>query len=94
MYRTTDRAGKAIAVTGTMLAPRTSQHGPRPIIAFAPGTQGLADRCAPSRRLAEGTEYEALPLKKLLDQGYALVVTDYQGIGTPGAHTYPPERPN
>ncbi|NDZ83146.1 alpha/beta fold hydrolase [Streptomyces sp. SID10853] len=88
MYRTTDRTGKAIAVTGTVLDPAASPHGQRPIVAFAPGTQGLADTCAPSRQLAEGTEYEALPIKKLLDQGYAVVVTDYQGLGTPGVHTY------
>ncbi|MFF9853104.1 lipase family protein [Streptomyces litmocidini] len=88
MYRTTDRAGKAIAVTGTVLNPATSPYRQRPIVALAPGTQGLADKCAPSRQLAEGTEYEALPIKKLLDQGYAVVVTDYQGLGTPGVHTY------
>ncbi|MFB7588749.1 alpha/beta fold hydrolase [Streptomyces sp. NPDC056169] len=88
MYRTTDRTGRAIAVTGTVLSPTTPRAGQRPIIAFAPGTQGLADKCAPSRQLAEGTEYEALPIKKLLDQGYAVVVTDYQGLGTPGVHTY------
>ncbi|MEU9560773.1 alpha/beta fold hydrolase [Streptomyces sp. NPDC048161] len=88
MYRTTDRTGKGIAVTGTVLNPATSPYGQRPIVAFAPGTQGLADKCAPSRQLAEGTEYEAAPIKKLLDQGYAVVVTDYQGLGTPGVHTY------
>lgn len=88
MYRTTDRTGKAIAVTGTVLNPATSRYAQRPIVAFAPGTQGLADKCAPSRQLGEGTEYEALPVKKLLDQGYAVVVTDYQGLGTPGVHTY------
>ncbi len=88
MYRSTDRTGKAIAVTGTVLNPETSPHTQRPIIAFAPGTQGLADTCAPSRQLADGTEYEALPIKRLLDRGYAVVVTDYQGLGTPGVHTY------
>lgn len=90
LYRSTDRTGKAIAVSGTVLNPLAPkhQHHPRPIVALAPGTQGLADKCAPSRQLADGTEYEALPLKNLLDQGYAVVVTDYQGLGTPGIHTY------
>ncbi|MGF0163424.1 lipase family protein [Streptomyces koyangensis] len=88
MYRTTDRTGMPIAVTGTVLVPHKAHAAPRPIIGFAPGTQGLADKCAPSRQLAEGTEYEALPVKGLLDEGYAVVVTDYQGLGTPGAHTY------
>ncbi|MCX5141655.1 alpha/beta fold hydrolase [Streptomyces sp. NBC_00338] len=88
MYRTTDRTGKVIAVTGTVLNPATSPYGERPIVAFAPGTQGLADKCAPSHQMADGTEYEALPIKRLLDRGYAVVVTDYQGLGTPGVHTY------
>ena len=88
MYRSTDRLGNPIAVTGTVLVPRAAHHGPRPIVAFAPGTQGLADQCAPSRQMAAGTEYEALPVKRLLDQGWAVVVTDYQGLGTPGVHTY------
>ncbi|MFJ8825515.1 lipase family protein [Streptomyces sp. NPDC102467] len=88
MYRTTDRNGKPIAVTGTVLTPKKASPSPRPIVAFAPGTQGLADQCAPSRQMAQGTEYEALPIKKLLDQGWAVVVTDYQGLGTPGVHTY------
>ncbi len=68
--------------------PPAEQADERPIVAFAPGTQGLADQCAPSRQMAEGTEYEALPVKGLLDEGYAVVVTDYQGLGTSGAHTY------
>ncbi|MFJ5711550.1 lipase family protein [Streptomyces sp. NPDC093105] len=88
MYRSTDRLGKPIAVTGTVLVPRTPRPAPRPIVAFAPGTQGLADKCAPSLQMAAGTEYEALPVKGLLDEGYAVVVTDYQGLGTPGVHTY------
>ncbi len=88
MYRTSDRAGRPIAVTGTVITPRTGRSGPRPIVAFAPGTQGLADQCAPSRQLAAGTEYEASVVKKLFDQGYTVVVTDYQGLGTSGVHTY------
>lgn len=44
MYRTTDRTGKVIAFTGTVLNPATSPFGQRPIIAFAPGTQALRYR--------------------------------------------------
>ncbi|MFE7573358.1 lipase family protein [Streptomyces sp. NPDC057521] len=88
MYRTTDRTGMPIAVTGTVIVPSKAHAAPRPVVGFAPGTQGLADKCAPSRQLADGTEYEALPIKGLLDDGYAVVVTDYQGLGTPGVHTY------
>ncbi|WP_246562278.1 lipase family protein [Streptomyces roseirectus] len=88
MYRTTDRTGTPVAVTGTLLTPNAAYPAPRPLVTFAPGTQGLADKCAPSRQLADGTEYEGLPVKHLLDQGWTVVVTDYQGSGTPGVHTY------
>ncbi|MFD3655260.1 lipase family protein [Streptomyces sp. NPDC058620] len=95
MYRPTDRAAKVIAVTGTVLNPRTSQFDQSPILAFAPGTQARwtsasppGGQVRPSRRFAAGTEYEALPIKQVLDMGYAVVVTDYQGLGTPGVRTY------
>lgn len=90
MYRSSDRLGTPIAVTGTVLVPHNawSGDGPRPLVAYAVGTQGLGDQCAPSRQLAAGTEYEGLFIKGLLARGYAVVVTDYQGLGTPGVHTY------
>ncbi|PLC07209.1 hypothetical protein CY658_09555 [Variovorax sp. RO1] len=91
MYKSTDVDGKAIAVTGTVLVPWTPWFaGHRPIIAWAPGTQGVADNCAPSHQYAIGTEYEAIagatPLT--LAQGWAIAMTDYQGLGTPGDHPW------
>ncbi|MGX7824704.1 lipase family protein [Actinokineospora sp. 24-640] len=90
MYRTTDRDGTPIAVTGTVLTPRHAWRGAgeRPIVAYAPGTQGLGDHCAPSRQLAVGSEYEGPFIGGLLLRGYGVVVTDYEGLGTPGTHTY------
>lgn len=40
LYRTTNRTGKAIAVSGTVLVPTTTWIGPgtRPVIGYAPGT--------------------------------------------------------
>lgn len=90
MYASTDRDGSAIAVTGTVLVPTSPWIGlgERPIVAFAVGTQGLGDACAPSRQLAAGSEYEGAFISGLLARGYAVTVTDYQGLGTPGVHTY------
>ncbi|MCF6524995.1 lipase [Streptomyces sp. JJ36] len=91
MYRSTDGHGEPIAVTGTVITPKGAWRGPgeeRPVIGYAAGTQGLGDHCAPSRQLANGTEYEGLFVKGLLARGYAVALTDYEGLGTPGLHTY------
>ncbi|WP_231104616.1 NPCBM/NEW2 domain-containing protein [Haloechinothrix halophila] len=90
MYRTTDRSGDPIAVTGQLIVPNAEWDGPgeRPVVAYAAGTQGLGDQCAPSRQTTVGTEYEAPFITGLLLRGYAVAMTDYQGLGTPGTHTY------
>ncbi|RYB93185.1 lipase [Nocardioides oleivorans] len=90
LYRTTNRTGKAIAVSGTVLVPRSPWVGvgSRPVIGYAPGTQGMADRCAPSRQFSEGIEYEGIGIEGLLLRGYAVAMPDYEGLGTAGVHTY------
>ncbi|MCE1177419.1 MAG: lipase family protein [Micrococcales bacterium] len=90
MYASRDREGRPIAVTGTVIVPRAPYVGlsSRPLVSYSVGTQGMADRCAPSRQMAEGFEYESLFFQNLLNRGYAVAMTDYQGLGTPGTHTY------
>lgn len=91
MYTSTDRNDTPIAVTGQLIVPNQawSGTGPRPLVAYAVGTQGVGDTCAPSR-LSDGggLEYENVFIAGLLARGYAVVVSDYQGLGTPGIHTY------
>jgi hypothetical protein len=57
-----------------------------PTIAWAHGTVGLGDGCTPSAlpRDARDDGY----LSYWLDQGYAVVGTDYVGLGTPGLMSY------
>ena len=90
LYRTTNRTGEAIAASGTVLVPTTPWIGvgTRPVIGYAPGTQGMADRCAPSRQFSEGIEYEGVGIEALLQRGYAVAMPDYEGLGTVGIHTY------
>lgn len=100
MYRSNDSNDAPNAVTGTYIDPAAdwTGPGPRPLVVLAPGTQGQGDQCAPSRmlnRLITYTpplgfmvEYEVLAAYSLLSQGYGVVITDYEGLGTPGAHTY------
>jgi pimeloyl-ACP methyl ester carboxylesterase len=90
MYLSRDTHDTPIAVTGTVLTPRSAWHGTgaRPIVSYAAGTQGEGDDCAPSKALAAGFEYEGPFIAGLLTRGYGVVVTDYEGLGTPGDHTY------
>lgn len=90
LYGSADADGRRIAVSGTVLVPEApyAGPGPRPVVAHAIGTHGLGDRCAPSRALADGTQYESVVIKSMLARGWAVVVTDYQGLGTPGGHSY------
>jgi Secretory lipase len=90
LYRSTDALGEPMAVTGTVLVPTApwTGPGPRPLVAYAVGTRGVGDDCAPSYTLSQGADYEGFFVKSLLDQGWAVAVSDYQGLGTPGLHTY------
>lgn len=90
MYKSTDGHGDPMAVTGTVLVPKKkwTGSGERPVIGYGPGTQGVADKCAPSRQMGLGQEYEGPMMTALLESGYALAITDYEGSGTPGPHTY------
>jgi len=60
----------------------------RPLISFAVGTHGIGDAAAPSRLLARGLDWEAGLMAMVLARGWAVAVTDYEGLGTPGDHSY------
>jgi pimeloyl-ACP methyl ester carboxylesterase len=90
LYRSTDAAGRTDAVSGTITVPKgKAPKGGWPILTWAHGTTGIADRCAPSRD-PNGvlTSYVYPDLARWLKAGYAVVRTDYQGLGTPGVHGY------
>jgi pimeloyl-ACP methyl ester carboxylesterase len=89
-YRSTSATGKANYVTGTLLVPKAAWTGggPRPLVSFAPGTQGVGDSCAASTTMTNSTFYQQATVQSLLGKGWAVAVTDYEGIGTPGDHTY------
>src|ERR1700756_4122999 len=100
MYRSTDARGNPTAVTGTYFEPDNPWPGvgPRPLISYAPGTQGQGNQCAPSRMFNQGIHYsggwdimfnyEELFVATMVARGFAIVMTDYEGLGTPSMHTY------
>jgi hypothetical protein len=90
LYQSTDSALKANAVSGTVLVPTATWTGtgPRPVILYAVGTQGLAQNCAPSRQFETGSEYENANISAALKAGYAVLVSDYAGYLTGAESTY------
>jgi acetyl esterase/lipase len=94
LYTSTDGIdGKSpVTVSGAVFFPKDSPpSGGWPIIAWAHGTVGIADVCAPSWRGRSRRDIEYL--NAWLAQGYAVVASDYQGLGTPGVHPYLAVRP-
>jgi hypothetical protein len=88
LYRSTSALGEPTAVSGTVLVPYGRTRGPRPLIGYGIGTHGIGDCAAPSRLLARGLDWEAGMIAMVLGRGWAVAVTDYEGLGTPGDHTY------
>jgi pimeloyl-ACP methyl ester carboxylesterase len=88
LYRSTGAVGEPTAVSGTLLLPLGGSRRPRPLVGFAIGTHGIGDSAAPSRLLCHGRDWEAGLMAMVLARGYAVAVTDYQGLGTPGDHAY------
>jgi alpha-beta hydrolase superfamily lysophospholipase len=79
--------GARDAVSGVVLIPAGSPpRGGWPVIAWAHGTSGVARRCAPS--LMKDVEYGSEGLMPMVAAGFAVVATDYAGLGTPGPHQY------
>ncbi len=86
-YKSTSATGHPVTVSGSVLVPPDPAPG-HPLVGYAIGTQGLADRCAPSAQLASGGEYEASLVQMALTQGWTIALTDYPGLGTGGEHPY------
>lgn len=74
-------------VSGVIIVPDGPvPMGGRNIIAWAHGTFGVAEKCAPSAspQLAE----TIAGLTGMIARGYIVAATDYAGLGTPGPHPY------
>jgi alpha-beta hydrolase superfamily lysophospholipase len=82
LYHSRDFEGRDVAVSGVVVAPGAAPPGGRPVVVWGHGSAGLADRCAPSRGGVMGAfgRWHG----GLLQQGFVVAATDYQGLGTPG----------
>lgn len=77
-------AQPALSTGAVFLPPGEPPPDGWPVVSWAHGTVGLADRCSPTVTGKIGGPY----LGHWLAQGYAIVATDYVGLGTPGVHPY------
>jgi pimeloyl-ACP methyl ester carboxylesterase len=95
-YASTDPSGEPIVVSGVVLTPRpeiaqSHKENATRTVAWAHGTTGVADQCAPS-----ATDHLDLPVYDdytrvvagYVSQGWTVTATDYPGLGTPGPHPY------
>ncbi|MFD6455967.1 alpha/beta hydrolase family protein [Nocardia sp. NPDC060220] len=89
IYTTTTAGGAPATSSAAVYFPSGSPPpGGWPIIAWAHGTIGLADRCAYSVAGPGSPQRDWEYLGTWLRQGYAVVATDYAGLGTPGQQPY------
>ncbi|AQA01833.1 alpha/beta hydrolase [Mycobacterium sp. MS1601] len=87
LYSTVNQHDQPAVSTGAVFLPKgPAPEGGFPVIAWAHGTVGLGDDCTPSAlpRSERDNEY----LSHWLEQGYAVVASDYVGLGTPGLMSY------
>jgi hypothetical protein len=88
-YVTTDSHGERALSTGTVFIPHgTPPRGGWPVISWAHGLSGLGDACAPSRVGPVEKQRDWSYLRTWMKQGYAIVASDYVGLGTPGLMPY------
>ena len=86
-YRSTGLDGRPIVVSGYIVIPDgPAPIGGRPIVAWAHPTTGVADKCAPSRKL---NPFDRIPgFAAMMARGWIVAATDYPGLGAPGTHPY------
>ena len=89
LYLTTDHDGEPTAVSGLIFVPDgAAPSGGRKVVAYTHGTIGVTPRCSPS---LQGADHHPLFLEggqAMLDAGYVIAASDYQGLGTPSPHPY------
>ena len=88
-YVTTNARGKRALSTGMLFLPKGKPpRGGWPVISWAHGTSGLGDACAPSLVGPALPRRDRPYLANWMREGYAIVASDYAGLGTPGLMAY------
>lgn len=86
-YSTTGSEG-APALASAVVAVSAQAQAPAPVIAWAHGTVGVARSCAPSLGPDAISEAGMPALEEIVARGWAVVATDYTGMGMAGDFPY------
>lgn len=87
LYRTQRADNSLTYASGMVFIPNNSTAGvPRPVVAWAHGTVGMGDQCAPSRLANPIANIDWVG--QMLARGWVVTATDYAGLGTPGTEAY------
>jgi len=102
-YISSDASERKTISTGLIVAPvGPAPAGGRPVMSWAHGTTGSAQNCGPSQMLNPAVplnlyfslggnswnDYGIPALEEFIQEGYVVVATDYQGLGSGGKHQY------
>jgi alpha-beta hydrolase superfamily lysophospholipase len=87
LYHTRTAGNADTLASGVVLVPygKPPKDG-WPLLAWSHGTSGVARKCAPSLMKSLFYNWQGLYVYAVL--GYAIVATDYAGLGTAGRHAY------
>jgi uncharacterized membrane protein HdeD (DUF308 family) len=88
LYTTTREDDSPALASALVVWPEDLPDGPRPVLAWAHGTTGVAEKCAPSLLPDPFTAGGMPAIEDVLDRGWVIVATDYVGLGTEGPHPY------
>jgi len=88
LYTSTALDDEQALASAILVVPDDTGDEPLPLVAWAHGTTGVAEGCAPSL-LDDPFEAGAMfTLDDAVERGWAVVATDYIGLGTEGPHSY------
>jgi len=88
LYTTTRDDDTPAVASGLVIAGGALHPGPRPVIAWAHGTTGVASQCAPTLLPSRWNAHIIPGVNQALARGWVIVATDYVGLGTAGPHPY------
>ncbi|MDO6643096.1 alpha/beta fold hydrolase [Acinetobacter guillouiae] len=96
-YKMKGITGKETQATALVFTPKAAPPvGGWPIVAWAHGTAGVADKCAPSNNLLITTSILGVDkstynmIESFVNEGYVVVAPDYEGLGEPSSNEMHP----